>query len=73
MPKIRPLNDPYDKPRRELREWICGRMAYHGMTQRELSRRTGIPTSTLSDKLKHPENMKLSELWTLQKVLGGGA
>ena len=69
MPPVRSL-DPYDIRKREIREWIGGRISYHGITQTELARRAGISKSTLSEHIRTPEKMTLREVWALEKVLG---
>ena len=69
MPPVRSL-DPYDKRKKEFRKWLDGQMGYHQISQKELSRKTGIPASTLSYKVRKPERMTLLDLWRIEKVLG---
>ncbi len=67
MPRIKPLikKDPRSVA---VLEEIGGTMAVMGITQNELARRSGMSPATLSGRLKHIGDMRLSELWAIQDV-----
>lgn len=65
MPKIKSRNESVDKIIAAIR---C-RMAYCNMTQAELAKRTGISTSTLSDRLNRPGDMRLYEIVRISTAL----
>ena len=71
MPRIR-ASDPDAERKAEFREWIKGRMAYHGMNCRELAKRTGISERTISEHIRHPEKVRKGEEWMLIRILGKG-
>lgn len=58
---------------REIKADIIGSMARVGVKVPELAKRTGIPYSTLSARLRSDDgigSLKLSELWAIRDVLG---
>lgn len=54
-----------------MRDVIRGRAAYAGMTAPELAKRTGIPRSTLAERMNDPASMRLWELASVSKAVGG--
>jgi DNA-binding transcriptional regulator GbsR (MarR family) len=67
MPRVKPLikKDPRETA---VLEMIGGTMAVMEITQTELAERAGISPSTMSGRLKHIGEMRLSELWAIQDV-----
>lgn len=70
MPKVKPLarEDPRATQTRELIGAIKGKLR---ITDTEISRRTGIPKSTLSRLVGKRGNigeMRLSQLWAIQDL-----
>lgn len=67
MPRVKPLikKDPRSVA---VLEEIGGTMAVMGIGQNELARRSGMSPATLSGRLKHIGDMRLSELWAIQDV-----
>lgn len=65
MPRVKPLikKDPRETA---VLEMIGGTMAVMEITQTELAERAGISPSTMSGRLKHIGEMRLSELWAIQ-------
>lgn len=67
MPRVKPLIRP-DPRAVAVREEIGGTMAVMRISQNELAKRIGISPATLSNRLKHIGDMRLSELWAIQDV-----
>lgn len=67
MPRVKPLLKP-DPRQVAVLEEIGGTLAVMKITQNELARRTGMSPATLSNRLKHIGDMRLSELWRIQDV-----
>lgn len=67
MPRVKPLikKDPRETA---VLEMIGGTMAVMEITQTELAERAGISPATMSGRLKHIGEMRLSELWAIQDV-----
>lgn len=67
MPRLRQYaeQDAYNAFRREIRI----QQAFYELNQRELSAQAGIPQSTLSKRLKAPENLTVGELRKLVSVV----
>lgn len=65
MPKIKSRNEAVEQIAKAIR---C-RMAYCGITQTELAKRTGLATGTISARLNHPEQMRLFEIVRISSVL----
>lgn len=62
--------DPFRDQKQAVRTWLDGGMAMRGMTSRELSRKTGIPESTLSYRKRHPGTMRNDERWLIERAIG---
>ena len=67
MPRVRPLTKP-DPRKTEVLSEIGSTLSVMGITQGELAKRSGIPESTLSKRIKDVGSMRLSELWRIQDV-----
>lgn len=67
MPKVKSLIKPDPRSVAVLEE-IGGTMAVMKITQNELARRTGMSPSTLSNRMKHIGDMRLSELWAIRDL-----
>lgn len=67
MPRVKPLIRPDPRAVAVLEE-IGGTLAAMEINQNELAKRIGISPSTLSSRLKHIGDMRLSELWAIQDV-----
>ena len=67
MPRVKPLTrqDPRETA---ILEEIGAAMMVTKMTQKELAEQIGMHPSTMSRKLKHVGDMRLSELWAIQDV-----
>lgn len=69
MPRVTPL-DPFLERGKAIQAWISGGMAFKGITQTDLSARTGIPKATVSYRIRNPETLREEEKWKIQKVIG---
>ncbi len=67
MPKVASYTEKEDR----IRAWVAvGIMKARIRTKKELAKRLGLPLSTFTYRLAHPETFRLSEVWRLEKVLG---
>lgn len=68
MPRIRQYAENYaaEDFRREMRS----RMGYHDFSQTDLASKTPMSQSTISNRLRDPDNITVGELRSLNKVLG---
>lgn len=68
MPRIRQYAENYaaEDFRREMR----ARMGYHDLSQRDLAQKANISQSTVSNRLRDPNDITVGELRSMNKVLG---
>lgn len=68
MPRIRQYTENYaaEDFRREMRS----RMGYHDLSQRALAEKTDIAQSTISNRIRDPNDITVGELRSLNKTLG---
>lgn len=70
MPRVK-SSDPFEQRRRDTSAWIRGGMERAGIKRFEdLSKRTGIPKSTLAKRCREPGTLIAEEQWKLEKVIG---
>ena len=50
---------------------IRGRAAYAGMTVPQLAQKVGIPRSTMSERVRDPDTLRVFELGKISRVVGG--
>ena len=68
MPKV---SNAFLDRQNTVRAWIGrGIFAQKIRTQRELARRIGMPPTTFSYRMAHPENFRLEEIWAIEKIIG---
>ena len=68
MPRIRQYAENYaaEDFRREMRS----RMGYHDLSQHGLAQKTDISQTTISNRIRDPNDITVGELRSLNKVLG---
>lgn len=68
MPRIRQYAENYaaEDFRREMRS----RMGYHDLSQSDLAGKTPMSQSTISNRLRDPDDLTVGELRSLNKTLG---
>lgn len=68
MPRIRQYAEKYatEDFRREMRS----RMGYHDLSQHGLAQKTDISQTTISNRIRDPNDITVGELRSLNKVLG---
>ncbi len=67
MPKVNTYTEREDR----IRAWVAvGILKNRIKTKKDLAKRLGLPLSTFTYRLQHPETFRLSEVWRLEKVLG---
>lgn len=68
MPRIRQYAERYaaEDFRREMRS----RMGYHDLSQHGLAQKTDISQTTISNRIRDPNDITVGELRSLNKVLG---
>lgn len=49
---------------------LSGGFRQKSLSTKEVSRKTGIPERTVNDRLLHPENIRISDLYKLADVAG---
>lgn len=67
MPRIRQYAENYaaEDFRREMRS----RMGYHNLSQHGLAQKTGISQTTISNRMRDPNNITIGELRSFNKTL----
>ena len=68
MPKVRP--NQFEQERADIKAEIVAAMIKSGNDRQSLSKKTGIPYSTLCTHMNNPDRMTLSELRRIRKVTG---
>ena len=68
MPRVKPLIKR-DQRETEVLTEIGGILYAMQISQKELARRSGIHPSTLSQRMHHIGDMRLSELWAIRDVM----
>lgn len=68
MPRIRQYAENYaaEDFRREMRS----RMGYHDLSQHELAQKTDISQTTISNRIRDPNDITVGELRSFVKALG---
>lgn len=68
MPRIRQYAHNYaaEDFRREMRS----RMGYHNLSQHGLAQKTDISQTTISNRIRDPNDITVGELRSLNKILG---
>ena len=68
MPRIRQYAENYaaEDFRREMRS----RMGYHDLSQRELAQKANVSQTTISNRIREPNDITVGELRGLVKTLG---
>lgn len=67
MPKVKALAE---KPQEaELLEIIGGAMASMRVTKEGLAKRSGIPPSTISFRMKHVGTFRVDDLWAINDAM----
>ena len=69
MPKVNSL-DPFADHKRSTAAWITAGIALCGLTQKEVSERTGMAETTIRYRIRNPDTLKQIERWELIKVIG---
>lgn len=59
----------YDDIGKKIAKAIRCRMAYCEISQKELAEKTGMSTGTVSERLNHPETIRLFEIFWIATVL----
>ena len=68
MPKV---SNTFLDHQNTVRAWIgSGIFAQKIRTQKELARRIGMPATTFSYRMAHPENFRLEVIWAIEKIIG---
>lgn len=68
MPKV---SNAFLDHQNTVRAWIGrGIFAQKIRTQKELARRIGMPATTFSNRMSHPENFRLEEIWEIERIIG---
>lgn len=68
MPKV---SNAFLDRQNAIRAWIGkGIFAQRIRTQKELARRIGMPATTFSGRMCHPETFRLEEIWAIEKIIG---
>ena len=68
MPKV---SSAFLDRQNAVREWIGrGIFSQKIRTQKELARRIGMPPTTFSSRISHPENFRLEEIWAIERIIG---
>lgn len=70
MPKVTLGDNTAEKRYNYLAGMISGGIRQRCLSTKDISRRTGIPERTVTDRLLHPENMRVSDLYKLLDVAG---
>ena len=68
MPRIK--SNRFEQERLDIKAEIEAAMTKSGNDKQSLSKKTGIPYSTLCVHIKDPDRMTLSELRRIRKVTG---
>ena len=68
MPKLK--NNQFEQERADIKAEIVAAMIKSGNDRRSLSKKTGIPYSTLCAHMNNPDRMTLSELRRIRKATG---
>ena len=68
MPKVR--TNQFEQERADIKAEIVAAMIKSGNDRRSLSKKTGIPYSTLCAHMNNPDRMTLSELRSIRKATG---
>lgn len=58
-----------EKRKQAVKEMIDGKLGALNMSHADLSKKTGINSSTLYARKRNPEKMKVGELWAIIDVL----
>lgn len=70
MPKVTLGDNKAEKRYNYLAGMLSGGMRQKCLSTKDVSRKTGIPERTVSDRLLHPENMRVKDLYQLSDVAG---
>jgi len=71
MPKLR-NRDPDADSKLKLQAWLAAGMAMKGIkSYEELANRAGMNPRTLIHRKLHPETMRMGEIWSLTRIIGG--
>lgn len=70
MPPVK-LGDQTAKKRYDfLAGMLSGGIRQKCLSTQDVSRKTGIPERTVTDRLLHPENMRVRDLYKMADVVG---
>lgn len=68
MPRIRQYAENYAAE--DFRREVRARMGYHDLSQADLASKTPMSQSTISNRLRDPNDITVGELRSLNKALG---
>ena len=69
MPRVRPLvTDPYLIRKRNVKADICSNMEKAGLSRTRLAKLTGVPYSSLCERLRDVSKMRLEEYWKIMDI-----
>lgn len=70
MPKVNLGDQTAEKRYNYLAGMLHGGIRQRGLSTKDVSRKTGIPERTVTERLLHPEKMRVMELYKLSDVAG---
>lgn len=70
MPKLR-NRDPDIERKLRIQAWLAAGMAMKGIrTYTDLAIKAGMQPRTLTRRREHPEDLRMSEIWAISRVIG---
>lgn len=70
MPKVKLGDQTAEKRFNFLAGMLSGGIRQKCLSTQEVSRKTGILERTITDRLLHPENMRIRDLYKIADVVG---
>lgn len=70
MPKVKLGDQTAEKRYNFLAGMLSGGIRQKCLTTKEVSQKAGIPERTVNDRLLHPENMRVKDMYKLLDIAG---
>jgi hypothetical protein len=70
MPRTNLCEDKEAKRYNYVAGLLSGGLRQQQMSTEQVSKKTGIPARTINDRLQHPEDIRLKDLYKLADVAG---